>query len=106
MHYPFNLRQESNGTWTILFPDIPEAATVADIESEVRLQATNALEAAFKRYFLDGRAVPSPSLVQRGQGAIALTALHAVRIHKHNESLKAKFAVEATPLPTQRVTAR
>ena len=100
MHYPFNLRQEADGSWTVLFPDIPEAATAAEIESDVRFQAASALETAFKRYFQDGRPVPAPSPVQRGQSPIALTPLPAVRIHKHNESLKAKFADRLTPQPS------
>jgi antitoxin HicB len=44
--YHYTLVPDDNGTLLIRFPDVPEAAAVAETEAEVPVQAVDGLEAA------------------------------------------------------------
>lgn len=83
--YPITLTPDTNGTLLVQFPDIPEAITVADDETEALINATEALEAAIEIYFDEKRIVPSPSRVKKGQLSITLSALAATKVLLANE---------------------
>jgi antitoxin HicB len=87
MRFPMNVRRDTNGQFLVTFPDIPEAATTADDESELFAMAVDALESALDIYFDTKRAIPFPSKVKRGQLSVNLPATTAAKAMLHNELL-------------------
>ncbi len=87
MRFPLNVRRDTNGQFLVTFPDIPEAATTADDETELFAMAVDALESALDIYFDTKRAIPLPSKVKRGQLSVNLPATAAAKAMLHNELL-------------------
>lgn len=58
--YPYILTLDSNHTWLVRFPDIPEAVTVGEDVREAAINAQEALEAALEIYVDGGRPIPAP----------------------------------------------
>ena len=85
LSYPLTLTPDTNGTFLVQFPDIPEAITVAEDETEALVNGLEALEAAIEIYFDEKRIVPSPSTVKRGQPCVTLSALVAAKVLLANE---------------------
>lgn len=85
--YPMTLTPDTNGTFLVQFPDIPEANTVADDEAEAMVNGLEALEAAIEIYFDEKRVVPPPSRVKRGQLSVALPALVTAKVLLANEMI-------------------
>lgn len=83
--YPITLTRDTNNTFLVQFPDVPEAITVADDETEAVVNGLEALEAAIEIYFDEKRVVPSPSKVKRGQLSVALPALVTAKVLLANE---------------------
>jgi antitoxin HicB len=83
--YPMTLVPDTNGTFLVQFPDIPEANAVADDETEAFVNGLEALEAAIEIYFDEKRVVPPPSKVKRGQLSIPLPALVTAKVLLANE---------------------
>lgn len=63
MRYPARIQQDG-GTWSVSFPDIPEALTGGDTYTEALSEAQGALITAFEFYFEDNRPVPSPKAIK------------------------------------------
>nr|WP_255581253.1 type II toxin-antitoxin system HicB family antitoxin [Caballeronia sp. dw_276] len=55
------MERDSNNTFLVTFPDIPEAVSMGHDEDEALLNALDALESAIKIYFDEKREVPPPS---------------------------------------------
>jgi antitoxin HicB len=87
LSYPIVLKPDSNGTLLVTFPDVPEAITVGEDEEDARVQALDALEAAFEIYFAEKRQIPMPSKPERGQSAVTLPALVATKVLLANEMI-------------------
>ena len=87
MRFPMNVRRDTNGQFLVTFPDIPEAATTADDETELFAMAVDALESALDIYFDTKRAIPLSSKVKRGQLSVNLPATAAAKAMLHNELL-------------------
>jgi len=68
--YPYTLTPDDNGTLLIQFPDVPEAAAVAECEADAPAQAAEGLEAALQLYIDARRPLPVASTVSG----------HAVRV--------------------------
>lgn len=83
--YPFSLTPDTNDTFLVQFPDIPEAITVAKDEDEAMVNGLEALEAAIEIYFDEKRVVPKPSKAKRGQLSITLPALVTAKVLLANE---------------------
>lgn len=83
--YPMTLVPDTNGTFLVQFPDIPEANAVAGDETEAFVNGLEALEAAIEIYFDEKRIVPPPSKVKRGQLSIVLPALVTAKVLLANE---------------------
>lgn len=64
LQYPAILQSDDNGTFHVSFPDVPEAHTFGEDESEVLRRAVDALETAFMIYIEDRRPIPEPSPVK------------------------------------------
>jgi len=83
--YPLTLTPDTNGTFLVQFPDIPEAITVAEDETEALVNGLEALEAAIEIYFDEKRVVPRPSKAKRGQLSVTLPALVTAKVLLANE---------------------
>jgi len=83
--YPITLTPDTNGTFLVQFPDIPEAISVAEDETEALINGLDALEAAIEIYFDEKRIVPAPSKVKRGQPSVTLPALVTAKVLLANE---------------------
>lgn len=85
--YPVKMKQDTNGSLLVTFPDIPEAATSAHNETKALRLALEALESALEFYFEDGRTVPMPSSPKRGQRSVTLPASMSAKVLLLNEML-------------------
>jgi antitoxin HicB len=83
--YPAKFKKDTNGTFLVTFPDVPEAISVGLDVRDARVQALDAIEAAFEIYFDQRRTIPMPSKIKRGQEAIALPALVTAKVLLANE---------------------
>ena len=88
LSYPIVLTPDSNGTLLVTFPDVPEAISVGEDEEDARIQALDALEAAFEIYFAQKRPIPMPSRARRGQPVVTLPALVATKVLLANEMVQ------------------
>lgn len=85
--YPYILTLDTNRTWLVQFPDIPEALTVGDDEQEAAINAQEALEAALEIYFDARRPIPMPSMPAKGQASVTLPALVTSKVFLSNEMI-------------------
>ena len=69
--YPATLTRDGDG-YLVKFPDIPEALTQGTTREDALDMAADALRTAMDFYFEDGRRVPMPSRIKRGQVAVEL----------------------------------
>ncbi|MBC7861089.1 MAG: type II toxin-antitoxin system HicB family antitoxin [Burkholderiaceae bacterium] len=87
LSYPITLTPDSNGTYLVGFPDLPEANSVGDNEDEARVNAADALAVALKICFDERRPVPMPSKPAKDQATVSLPALEAAKVLLWNETL-------------------
>ena len=66
LRYPVKLEKDSNGTWLVIFPDVPQAHTYGDNREEALARSVDALETAFLGYVEDRRPIPRPKARRRG----------------------------------------
>lgn len=85
--YPVTLTPDTNGSFLVGFPDLPEANSVGDDEDEALLNAVAALETAIEFYFDERQPVPLPSRAKRGQHLVELPALESSKVLLWNEML-------------------
>ncbi len=87
MRFPARLKPDTNGSINVSFPDIPEALTFGKTEADALTHAADALETALDFYFEDGRPVPAPSGLKRGQRWVDLAPAVSATVLLHNELL-------------------
>jgi antitoxin HicB len=87
LSYPLKIKNDTNGSLLVTFPDIPEAATSAHNEKKALVLALEALESALEFYFEDGRPVPLPRVPKRGQQSVTLPASMSAKVLLLNEML-------------------
>lgn len=85
LSYPITLTPDSNGSYLVGFPDLPEANSIGDDEEEALLNAADALAVALEIYFDERRPVPVPSKPVKGQGSVSLPALESAKVLLWNE---------------------
>ena len=79
--YPCRLEpDEPAGSFTITFPDIPEANTGGSSLGEAMENAQEALEISIMGRLEDGDEIPEPSRLEKGQELIPLTPSTAAKI--------------------------
>ncbi|WP_321842468.1 type II toxin-antitoxin system HicB family antitoxin [Paraburkholderia bannensis] len=86
--YPAKLEPDTNGTWLVTFPDIPEAASVGDDEEEALMNGLDALESAIEIYFDEKREIPAPGKPRPGQPSVTLPALVVSKVLLANEMIR------------------
>lgn len=69
LSYPARLKRDGRG-FMVSFPDIPEALTCGSTREEALKMAADALATALEFYAEDGRPVPAPSKLKRGQALV------------------------------------
>lgn len=87
LNYPYILTPDSNGTFLVTFPDIPEAAAVGEDEETAAIEALDGLLCALDGYFDDRRPIPLPSMPKDGQDTVSLPALETAKVLLLNEML-------------------
>lgn len=85
--YPATLTPDGSG-YLVRFPDIPEALTQGRTRDEALDMATDALRTAMDFYVEDGRPVPMPSRVKRGQVGVELPPSIAAKVLLLNTMLE------------------
>ncbi len=69
-NYPVELKKDTNGTYAVSFPDVPEAHTFGETKAEALHKAVDALESALSFYLDKGEALPKAS-AKRGRMTLA-----------------------------------
>ena len=77
--WPAELARYDDGSILVTFPDVPEALTEGETETEAMVQAQDCLVAALAGYIGARRAIPRPSPA-RGRTTVPLPALIAAKI--------------------------
>jgi antitoxin HicB len=91
LKYPITLTPDSNGTYLVSFPDLPEANSVGDDINVALKNAVDALETALSIYFEDRLPVPLPSKPKRNQATVTLPALETSKVLLWDEMLSQKL---------------
>ena len=86
--YPVELTRDDNGTLLVTFPDIPEAITFGEDETEALLMAEDALLVMLSAYMDDRQPIPEPSPLN-GRPGVALKVVAAGKVALHNAMLAA-----------------
>lgn len=86
--YPAKLVEDTDGTYRVTFPDIPEAASVGSDKKQALLNGLNALESVVEIYFDEKREIPVPSKPKKGQPVVALPALVVSKVLLANEMIR------------------
>jgi antitoxin HicB len=87
--YSADFLAQEDGSFVVVFPDVPEAITQGDNREDAIVSASDALGMALRGYLADGRALPAPA--SRGNGLVpipvdAATALKLAVIEAFNAS--------------------
>jgi antitoxin HicB len=82
--YPASVKNYGTRTVGLFFPDIPEAATVGKTLSEAIDHAPDALVVALSAYVDNGRPIPAPSRVKRGQPVVCLPPMAGLKLAIHD----------------------
>ncbi len=77
--YPVDLKKDTNGTYSVSFPDVPEAHTFGDTKDEALAQATDALETALSMYIDEGRDLPKAS-AKRGRPIVCPSLIGTMKL--------------------------
>ncbi len=72
--YPAKFIPDTNQTYRVSFPDVPEAKTFVEDKSTANPIAAEALVAALSFYVEAGKPLPVPSPIKRGQTNVYLSA--------------------------------
>jgi antitoxin HicB len=78
--YPVTLESDDNGTILVSFPDIPEAVTHGNDETDALAHAEDALITALMIYVEDRRTTPRPSAPRRRQKLVPLPLLVEAKV--------------------------
>ena len=85
--YPVLLTEDTNGTYRVEVPDLPEANSVGEDRDEALLNAAEAIATALEIYFDERRSIPLPSEGRRGQDSVVLPAIEEAKVLLWNEML-------------------
>ncbi|NJM29928.1 MAG: type II toxin-antitoxin system HicB family antitoxin [Rhizobiales bacterium] len=86
MRYAIRLRKDTNGTYLVTVPDLPEAITFGETPAEAKLQAIDAIETAMMSRIADREAIPLPKA--KGKYHVDLRPAITAKIALWNAMLK------------------
>lgn len=98
--YPYTLTPDTNGTLLVLFPDFPEAASVAADEEDAAANALEALEAALEIYFDERRPIPLPGPSNAATYSVTLPAVVTSKVFLLNEMIRQGVQTPAGACPS------
>ncbi len=78
--YPFALMEQSDGSYLITFPDVPEAVTDIETKDETLSETIDCLIAALGGYINEGRDIPNPSIPEAGQETVIVPPLVSAKL--------------------------
>ncbi len=81
--YPVSFKTYPSGQVGAFFPDVPEAITMGDTEAQALDRAQDALVVALSGYVDDGRKLPAPSKLKRGQRIVLVPPRAAIKLSIH-----------------------
>jgi len=84
--YPVILEPAEEGGFVVTFPDVPEAITQGDNETDALMMAQDVLVTMFDSYVQDQQTIPEASSVY-GQPCIVLPVTLAGKIAQYNTML-------------------
>jgi antitoxin HicB len=88
--YPVQITKESNGTYTVSFPDVPEAHTFGDTRDEALERAAEALETALSFYIDDAKDLPKASAI-RGRPVVSPSLIGEMKLGIYKAMRDAKI---------------
>jgi antitoxin HicB len=65
MRYAIRIRKDSNDTFLVTVPDLPDAITFGETLEDAKLQALDAIETAMMARMADREAIPEPKMAGR-----------------------------------------
>lgn len=80
MRYPAHFAPQKEGGYTVTFPDFPEAITQGENVEDAMIHAADVLESCVDWYMEDGKEIPAPSILKRGQRLVELPASYTAKI--------------------------
>lgn len=80
LNFPVCLEAAEEGGFVVTFPDVPEAHTQGEGESDALLRAVDALETALSFYTDAGRDLPRASKPKRRQRVVRPSALAGIKL--------------------------
>lgn len=86
--YPIHLEPQEEGGFVVTFPDIPEAITEGDDETEALVWGLDAIETILDVYVDERKVIPYPSLPE-GRPVVVLPVVVAGKVILHNTMLEA-----------------
>jgi len=86
--YSVHLEPQEEGGFVVTFPDIPEAITEGDDETEALVWALDALETMLESYMDDRQRIPYPSPAD-GRPVVILPVVAAGKVILYNTLLEA-----------------
>lgn len=89
--FPAHFEADPDGGFVVTFRDVPEAITQGDTLEDAEAEALNALVTAMEFYFEDGRPVPKPSRVRKGERLVGLPVSVASKVLLMNAMLDSKL---------------
>jgi antitoxin HicB len=60
MHYAIRIQKDSNNTFLVTVPDLPDAVTFGETLEDAKLQVVDAIESAIMARIADCEAIPEP----------------------------------------------
>ena len=90
MEYIVTLEPDTNGSYLVLCPDIPEMVSVGNTVDEALKEALDGLETAFMIYMDDRRAIPMPTAAKAGDYTVRIPVKVAAKVLLFNEMIAQK----------------
>lgn len=90
MQYIVTLEHDTNGSYLVLCPDIPEMVSVGDTVEDALKEALDGLETAFMIYMDERRAIPMPTPAKEGDYTVRIPVKVAAKVLLFNEMIAQK----------------
>jgi len=90
MEYIVTLEPDTNGSYLVLCPDIPEMVSVGNTVENALKEALDGLETAFMIYMDDRRAIPMPTVAKKGDYTVRIPVKVAAKVLLFNEMISQK----------------
>jgi antitoxin HicB len=78
--YPLHLERDTNGTWLVTVPDLPEAVTFGGDEAEAMERARDVIEVCLAEYVARRLPLPSPSPAKKGARRVSVSPLVEMKL--------------------------